>query len=101
MSKRLRIVTICGCGVGSSVMLKVNLEEVLKKVGLEADIVPADVTTAYGEKCDIVITQEVFKHALKGATYKEVIFLKNLASKKELEEKLIPVLQKMGYIQPS
>ncbi len=67
-------------------MLKVNLEEILKRYGLKAEIVPADVITAYGEKCYIVITQRVFKHALKGATYKEVIFLNNLASKKSLKK---------------
>ncbi|MHA1505602.1 MAG: PTS sugar transporter subunit IIB [Candidatus Asgardarchaeia archaeon] len=95
---RLKIVTICGCGVGSSIMLKINIEEILNRYNIKADIVAADVTTAYAEAADIIVTQPTFSHALKSATYKEVVFLNNFASKKELEEKLVPVLKKLGLI---
>lgn len=79
-------------------MLKINIEEVLSRYNIKADIIAADVTTAYSEKADIIITQPIFKHSLKLATYKEAVFLNNLASKKELEEKLVPVLKKLGLI---
>ena len=37
----MKIVTICGAGIGSSGILKVNAERVLQRLDIEADVVAA------------------------------------------------------------
>ena len=44
----LHIVTICGCGMGSSVILKMNAEKALKELGIQAKLEVSDITTGKG-----------------------------------------------------
>ena len=44
----LHIVTICGCGMGSSVILKMNAEKALKDLGIQAKLEVSDITTGKG-----------------------------------------------------
>jgi galactitol-specific phosphotransferase system IIB component len=50
---------------------------------------------ASGCRVDILITTEDVYKQIKNVNTKEVVILKNMVSKKELEEKLIPVCQKL------
>jgi PTS system ascorbate-specific IIB component len=93
--KDLSIMTVCGAGVGSSVMLRANILKLLDKYGIRAQVITADPLTAKGQKADIIITQEAFKKSLEGTQAKKIIFLKNLVSLKELEEKLLPAINEL------
>ena len=55
--KRLRIMTVCGFGLGSSMILKITLDGVLKENGISAETFCADATTAIGEDFDVVLIQ--------------------------------------------
>lgn len=94
----VKIMTVCGAGVGSSVMLRANILDLLKKYGIKGDVITADPVTCKGQKVDIIITQEIFAATIKRTTDAKIILLKNLVSMKELEGKLIPVLREMGYL---
>ena len=41
----MKIVTICGAGIGSSGILKVNAERVLARLDIEAIVIAADVAS--------------------------------------------------------
>jgi len=98
--KPIKIMTICGCGVGSSVLLSVNVKNVLRELGVDGDVTGADVTTCKGEDVDIVINQPTWMAALKGMrSYKRCVVVKNIVAKKELAEKLTAALKDMGTIQ--
>lgn len=96
-NRYVRIMTVCGAGVGSSVMLRANILDLLNKYRVKGDVITADPLTCKGQRVDIVITQPLFQHAIAGMNA-EIILLNNLVSMKELEAKLIPVLRKLGYI---
>lgn len=49
-NKRLTVLTVCGAGIGSSLMVKMNAEDVLNKHGIKAKIINSDVTSAKGIK---------------------------------------------------
>jgi PTS system ascorbate-specific IIB component len=91
----LTIMTVCGAGVGSSVLLRANILKLLDKYGIKAQVITADPLTAKGQKADIIVTQEAFKKSLEGTQARKIIFLKNLVSSKELEEKLIPAVKEI------
>lgn len=85
----MKIVAICGAGIGSSAILKVNAERVLRRLGLEAEVVAADVATvvAVADDAQVILTSAEFVDAI-GQTYAEVIVVDNFFDTDELERKL-------------
>ena len=89
----IQILTVCAVGVGSSLMLKMNADKVVKNHGFKAKIENTNMTGAMGYKPDILITTADIYGQIKGIKAKEVVILTNMVSKKELEEKLVPALE--------
>jgi PTS system ascorbate-specific IIB component len=85
----VKIVTICGAGIGSSGILKVNAERVLRKLGIQANVVAADITTVAEIAADaqVILTSAEFVEAI-GKTFADVIVVENYFDTAELTEKL-------------
>jgi PTS system ascorbate-specific IIB component len=95
----MRIVCICGAGVGSSLLVKMGIERVLARHGYDErdfDFELADLQSGRGMArfCDLVVTTPAFESSLDqdGTPY---VLIQNLFSEKEIEEKLIPVIKEM------
>lgn len=100
MSK-LNILFVCGAGLGSSFAAQMSTEDVLNKLGVEAKLDHVDISTAASMSPDIIITAENFrsqfeKFNIDPAT--NIVYLKNIVSKPEIEEKITPVLKDKGAI---
>ena len=52
----MKILTVCGLGMGPSLILRMNVETVLKKHGVEANVEHMDVSAAASANADLVIT---------------------------------------------
>ncbi|WP_447884099.1 PTS sugar transporter subunit IIB [Serratia fonticola] len=52
----MKILTVCGLGMGSSLILKMNVEAVLKQHGIQASVEHMDVSSAASASADLVIT---------------------------------------------
>lgn len=52
----MKILTVCGLGMGSSLILKMNVETVLQKNGIQASVEHMDVSSASSAQADLVIT---------------------------------------------
>jgi len=74
----VKIVTICGAGIGSSGILKVNAEKALSALGLSASVVAADLASvrAVADDANVILTSQEFVEAI-GDTYAEVIVIRN------------------------
>lgn len=85
----MKIVTICGVGIGSSGILKVNAERVLARLDIEADVVAADVASVreVAEDAQVILTSAEFVDAI-GDTFADVIVIVNHFDQQELAEKL-------------
>jgi len=95
--EKLKIVCICGYGMGSCMVLKWTAESVLKKHGIPNECITADMGTGKGlarSIADIVIMSGV-QASVIGDLGKKVITIKNYQSEKEFEEKLIPVAKEI------
>jgi PTS system ascorbate-specific IIB component len=88
----MRIATLCGMGFGSSMMLKMFIEEILKDLGMKAEVIPWDLGTFKGQQADIVVAPTDMEMHLR-STPAKVVLIKNLVDKKELRDKLVPVLE--------
>ncbi len=91
--KKLKIMTVCGFGLGSSMVLKLTLDGVLKENNIVADTFCSDATTATGETYDIVFTSKEMSHLFKNVT-KPVVVIDNFLSKEEVRTKGLEIIQK-------
>lgn len=85
----MKIVTICGAGIGSSGILKVNAERVLTRLGIEATVVATDLASLHAVAADaqVILTSEEFVSAI-GDTFADVIVVHNYFDTAELTAKL-------------
>ena len=61
----MKILAVCGFGVGSSMVLKMTIEKVLKMEGVEAEVENTDISTAQGMTCDVIFTSFELAENLK------------------------------------
>ena len=85
----MKIVTICGAGIGSSGILKVNAERVLRRLDIEAEVVAADIASIAQVAADaqVILTSAEFVETI-GKTFADVIVIDNFFDTNELTEKL-------------
>ena len=85
----MKIVAICGAGIGSSGILKVNAERVLQRLGLMATVVAADIDSVARVAADaqVILTSAEFVEAI-GATRADVVVIENYFDTNELSRKL-------------
>jgi PTS system ascorbate-specific IIB component len=84
----MRILAVCGMGLGSSLMLRMGVEKVLKAEGIEGTVEVSDVSSAKGEKADIIVAAPEIAEQLGGHSAK-VVAIKNMADKNEIKEKIM------------
>ncbi|MBO0475721.1 PTS sugar transporter subunit IIB [Vagococcus sp. DIV0080] len=99
--KKLNILFVCGAGLGSSLAAQMSTEDVLNKLGVEANLDHVDISSAVSMKSDIIITAENFRSQFEKFTLDantSMVYLKNIVSKVEIEEKLSPVLKEKGSL---
>lgn len=82
----LKIITVCGLGVGSSLILKMTVDNAMKKLGVRCSIEHWDMGTVKGKPCDFIVTTEGFKKNF--ADQDNVIYIKNIVDVNETKEKL-------------
>ena len=89
-----RIMVVCGFGLGSSLVLKMTLDDVLKEEALEAETFCADANTATGENFDAVFTSNELKHLFEGSPKPQVV-IANFLSKDEVREKGLDIVREL------
>ena len=52
----ISILTVCGNGIGSSLMLKMKIEEICAENNIEAQVESIDFNAAQGRKADLIVT---------------------------------------------
>jgi PTS system ascorbate-specific IIB component len=85
----VKIIAICGAGIGSSAILKVNAERVLSRLGIEADVTAADIASVQTAAADaqVILTSAEFVDAI-GKTFADVVVINNYFDANELMIKL-------------
>ena len=63
----MTFMAVCGFGVGSSLMLKINIEKVCKELGVEATVVNSDVSSIKGAVCDAIFTSSSLYEKIKNS----------------------------------
>lgn len=85
----MKIVAICGAGVGTSAILKLNAERALERLDIEADVTASDVaslaTSAAGAQ--VILTSPELVASI-GKTNADIVVINNYFDLQEVESKL-------------
>lgn len=89
----MKIIAVCGMGIGTSVLLKLNAEKVLKMLDLEATVEAADVASVRKVSFDaqIILTTPDLLDQLQGLPA-EIISIEHVFDLEELSIKLSKAL---------
>ncbi|MDO4168472.1 MAG: PTS sugar transporter subunit IIB [Lachnospiraceae bacterium] len=95
----LQILTVCGAGLGSSFACQMSVDAVLKELGVQANLDHTDISSVAGARADIIISGKNFEKQFERYTLDcPTVFLNRLVDKKEIKEKLTPVLKEIGAL---
>lgn len=90
----MKILTVCGMGMGTSLMLLMEIKSLAKKNGLNVDGEAVDLGSAKGTKCDLIVASKEIADELSGVSC-EVIGIRNIIDNHEIEEKVIPAIRRL------
>jgi len=88
----MKILAVCGGGVGSSMVLKINLEKALRQLNIEATVEQSDITCAGSLNADLIVTSKNFASQFDTS---KVIVIKNYVDQKEYITKLEKAIKMM------
>ena len=96
--KDLRLLIVCTFGAGSSQLLKMNIDETLRELGVEnvkTDV--CDSGSYRGEKCDGIITTTSHEDMVKNHPYaKAYVAVKGIFNTADIKEKVKKILMELG-----
>ncbi|WHX40360.1 PTS sugar transporter subunit IIB [Mesobacillus sp. AQ2] len=88
----MKILCVCGLGQGTSLILRMNVETVLRDLGITADVENTDVSTASSMSPDYIVTSNELAQTLEGTSSK-VIIVNNYFDMNEIKTALQENLQ--------
>mgnify|MGYP001232318099 CR=1 FL=1 len=93
----MKILTICGSGLGTSFMVEMNIKDILSELGVTGvEVSHSDLSSATPDAADVFF---LAKDIAEGGTHLgEVIVLDNIIDKDELKEKLVKLLEEKGLL---
>lgn len=91
----IRIATICGVGMGSSLVLRMYTEDVLKELAVKAQVEAMDASQGKSAKVDLILTSPALVETVSGggASVKPI---RNYIDKSLIREKLIEFFEEKG-----
>jgi PTS system ascorbate-specific IIB component len=87
--RAMKILAVCGMGLGSGLLLRMQAEKALKQLGLSADLEVTDIGTAraLASNADLILTSEELAQQL-GPVKPRVVTITNFIDLGEMVQKL-------------
>lgn len=93
----LHVVTVCGVGMGSSLILRMTAEAALKGLGVRARVEAMDLPSLRGVRPDVVLAQPLHTSEIADAA-PIVLSVTNFMDVKGLQAALAPRLREHGWL---
>ncbi len=85
----MKILVVCGNGLGSSFIIELNVKKALSQLGKEAEISHTDLATAQTEEADLYVgTEDIIQQLDDGK--RNVVALENVMDVDKIKEELTP-----------
>ena len=92
----IKIQTVCGFGCGSSLMLRMSVEEIIKSNQLDASVFCGDVGTCCANDCDVIFISKELAERIKNRTNVPIVIISNFMNKAEVKEKTLSYFQALN-----
>ncbi|WP_019121656.1 PTS sugar transporter subunit IIB [Brevibacillus massiliensis] len=89
----LSIITVCGNGIGSSLMLKMKVEEICDEHGIAVSVESSDFNAAKSKTCDLIIT---IKELASQFEDRRVAVVRSYVNKKKIEEDVLEIIKQLA-----
>lgn len=90
----MKIYTVCGNGIGSSLLCKMKVEQIAQEHGIDVDVESVDSNAAIGKDADLFITVKEFANIFK--ENQKVAIIRSYTNKKKIEEDILPTLEELN-----
>ncbi|MBS2772924.1 PTS sugar transporter subunit IIB [Anoxybacillus rupiensis] len=93
----MKILAICGSGLGSSFMLEMNIQQVLRELGVDhIEVEHCDLSSATSDMADLFV---MAKDIAEGANHLgDRIILDSIIDQEEMKNKLKQKLEELGKL---
>ncbi|MBO0418624.1 PTS sugar transporter subunit IIB [Vagococcus fluvialis] len=92
----MKILAVCGFGVGSSMVLKMTIDKVAKEMGIQASVENTDLSTAKATQADVYFTSQELLNDLSSSVKNPVYPVKKYMDKEEVKMQLEKFLEERG-----
>ncbi len=93
----LTVITVCGVGMGSSLILRMTAEEAFRALGVPAKVEATDVSSARSINADVIIGQGMHTEEFQGAA-PVVVAISDFTDSQALRDKLVEPLREQGWL---
>lgn len=85
----MKILAVCGMGLGSGLLLRMQAEKALREIGVQADVEVSDMGSAraLASTADLILTSEELAQQL-GGVKPPIVTISNFIDLREMVEKL-------------
>ncbi|VEJ10049.1 PTS sugar transporter subunit IIB [Actinobacillus delphinicola] len=83
------ILVVCGNGLGTSLMMEMAVKEVLKKMGVDANVNHEDLSSAMSSQADIWVAAKDVAKQLDTAGKQNIVSLTNIFDKEDIQKQLM------------
>ena len=94
---KFKVITVCGVGMGSSLILKMTAEDAFREAKIEATVEHSDLSSAKTMSADIIIVQSL--HAAEVTGFAPIIIvIKNFLDKEFIKQETLRILKDKGWL---
>lgn len=90
----MKILAVCGFGVGSSMVLKMTIEKVVKDLSIEANVENTDLSTATSSNADVIFTSHELSEDIAAKVSVPVYPIKKYMDKNEVKKAMEDYIEK-------
>ncbi len=88
----MRVLTVCGMGFGTSLMLLMTVQEIGRKHGVEVQGEAVDLGSYKGKPCDVIVAASEIARQISSDV--PVLAVENMLDKAAIEQAILPYLHK-------
>ncbi|MGU9046153.1 PTS sugar transporter subunit IIB [Clostridium perfringens] len=88
----MKIMTVCGFGVGTSLILKMTVDSILEEEGINGEVEASDMTSACGNSADLILTSKEIGKEIEGQISGKLVYISNFMDKEEVKEKILKAI---------
>lgn len=95
----MKITVVCGNGTGTSLMMEMSIKNIVKDLGVQAEVDHVDLGSAKGTQSDIFVgTSDIAEQLVAQQVNGKIVSLQNMVDKAAMKERLSVALTELGAL---